>query len=92
MLELGKNKWYYKNFATLSKDKKYVWFWGDQKTRLAFCSGCQWENRFWFIKKDICPKNIVSEIYFIMDKSDLRFIFYSASGNDSDIHRFSNKK
>ena len=33
------------------KFRKYVWFWGDQKIHLDFYISCQWENKFWSIKK-----------------------------------------
>ena len=43
-------------------------------------------------KNDICPQNIIAEIYFIMDRSDLYFSFYSMSGDVSDVYRFPNRK
>ena len=42
--------------------------------------------------EDISLENDIAEIYFIMDKSKLHFIFHSISGDGSDIHRFVNKK
>ena len=36
----------------------------------------------------ICLQNITAGIYFIMDRSNLQFSFYSMSGDASDIHRF----
>ena len=40
----------------------------------------------------IDPENNIAEIYFIMDRSDLHFSFYSIAEDGSDIHRFSNRK
>ena len=46
----------------------------------------------WKNKKDICPKNNVAEIYFIMDRFDLCFSCYIISGDTSDMYRFFNRK
>ena len=71
-----------------------MWHWEDQKISLAFYNGGLWENRFWGIKnnEDICPQNKIAEKYFIMDRSNLHFSFYSIAGNGTDIHTFPNRK
>ena len=40
----------------------------------------------------ICLQNNITEIYFIMESSNLHFSLCIMSGNDSDIHRFPNWK
>ena len=39
----------------------------------------------------ICLQTNIAEMYFIMDKSDLYFGFYSIPGDSSDIYRFPKK-
>ena len=39
-----------------------------------------------------CLQNDIAVIYFVVDRSDLHFGFYSISGDRSDIYRFSNRK
>ena len=61
----------------------------DQKIRVIFRRSKKYA---WSRIKAICLQNNVTEIYFIMDRSNLYFSFYSLSMDASDIHRFSNMK
>ena len=46
----------------------------------------------WELNPAICLQNDIAEIYFIMDRAELRFSFYSVSTDDSDFPKESKLK
>ena len=83
------------NNGTLRKIQKILVALGKSENTFEFLQWVSMRNRYFQAQgkiETICLKNNITEIYFIMDRSKLRFCFYSMCRDGSDILRFPSMK